>query len=79
MPMVVSMLVEILTRNVFYDSGVEGAVIVGKLLEGEGGSWGYNAATNVYEDLVKAGIIDPLKVALRKASPTHLAAYRYIL
>lgn len=35
---------------------------MGKLLEGPGGSYGYNAATNEYEDLVKAGIIDPLKV-----------------
>ena len=42
--------------------GVEGSVIVGKLLEGPGGSYGYNAATNEYEDLVKGGIIDPLKV-----------------
>ena len=37
-------------------------MIVGKLLEGPGGSYGYNAATNEYTDMVKAGIIDPLKV-----------------
>ena len=44
-------------------AGVEGAVVVGKLLEHEGSNtWGYNAATNQYEDLVKAGIIDPVKV-----------------
>lgn len=46
---------------------MEGAVIVGKLLEmGEeqalGGRLGYNAATGEFEDLVKAGVIDPLKV-----------------
>lgn len=44
---------------------MEGAVVVGKLLEHEGSdTWGYNAATNTYEDLVKAGIIDPVKVGL---------------
>ena len=35
---------------------------MGKLLEGPGGTYGYNAATNEYEDMVKAGIVDPLKV-----------------
>ncbi len=44
-------------------AGVEGAVVVGKLLEsGEASTFGYNAATDTYEDLVAAGIIDPLKV-----------------
>ena len=39
--------------------------MVGKLLEGDSSSdHGYNAATNTYEDLVKNGIIDPLKVGL---------------
>lgn len=43
--------------------GVEGAVVVGKLLERDAEpNYGYNAANNTYEDLVKAGIIDPLKV-----------------
>ena len=45
-------------------AGVEGSVIVGKLLEGQGGNYGYNAATNEYGDLVKQGIIDPLKVSV---------------
>ena len=49
-------------------AGVEGAVIIGKLLErteadGLNATLGYNAATGEYEDLVKAGIIDPLKVS----------------
>lgn len=45
------------------DPGVEGAVVVGKLLEHNAeADYGYNAATNTYQDLVKAGIIDPLKV-----------------
>jgi len=38
-------------------------VVVGKLLERNAeADYGYNAATNTYQDLVKAGIIDPLKV-----------------
>ncbi len=42
---------------------MEGAVVVGKLLERNAeADYGYNAATNTYQDLVKAGIIDPLKV-----------------
>lgn len=46
-------------------AGVEGAVVVGKLLERNAeADYGYNAATNTYQDLVKAGIIDPLKVCL---------------
>ena len=44
-------------------AGVEGAVVVGKLLERNAeADYGYNAASNTYQDLVKAGIIDPLKV-----------------
>ncbi|CAL9769940.1 unnamed protein product [Musa acuminata subsp. burmannicoides] len=44
------------------NAGVEGAVVVGKLLEQENPDLGYDAAKGEYVDLVKAGIIDPLKV-----------------
>ncbi len=44
------------------NSGASGAVVVGKLLEGKSLTLGYNAQTGVFEDLVKAGIIDPTKV-----------------
>ena len=44
------------------NSGESGAVVVGKLLEGRSQTIGFNAQTNQYEDLVKAGIIDPTKV-----------------
>ncbi|KAF2314088.1 hypothetical protein GH714_022100 [Hevea brasiliensis] len=44
------------------NAGVEGAVIVGKLLEQENHDLGYDAAKGEYVDMVKAGIIDPLKV-----------------
>jgi chaperonin GroEL len=40
---------------------VEPAVVVALVLEGEG-PYGYNVATNQYEDLVAAGVIDPTKV-----------------
>jgi len=44
------------------NAGVEGAVVVGKLLEQENFDYGYDAAKGEYVDMVKAGIIDPLKV-----------------
>ncbi|KFK31073.1 hypothetical protein AALP_AA6G064700 [Arabis alpina] len=44
------------------NAGVEGAVIVGKLLEQDNYDLGYDAAKGEYVDMVKAGIIDPLKV-----------------
>ncbi|PKU61730.1 Chaperonin CPN60-2, mitochondrial [Dendrobium catenatum] len=44
------------------NAGVEGAVVVGKLLEQDSPDLGYDAAKGEYVDLVKAGIIDPLKV-----------------
>ena len=42
-------------------AGVEGSVVVNKVKEGKG-AFGFNAATGEYEDLVKAGVIDPTKV-----------------
>ena len=44
------------------NAGVDGSVIVGKLLENGTYSHGYNAQTDQYEDLVKSGVIDPVKV-----------------
>jgi len=44
------------------NAGVEGAVVVGKLLEQGNTDLGYDAAKDEYVDMVKAGIIDPLKV-----------------
>ncbi|CAN1242695.1 Chaperonin CPN60-2, mitochondrial [Linum perenne] len=44
------------------NAGVEGAVVVGKLLEQENADLGYDAAKGDYVDMVKAGIIDPVKV-----------------
>ncbi|HEX8746462.1 MAG TPA: chaperonin GroEL [Pyrinomonadaceae bacterium] len=48
-------------RRIAENAGIEGAIVVGRVSESKG-SMGYNAATNKYEDLVAAGIIDPTKV-----------------
>ena len=49
-------------RQIADNAGEDGAWIVGKLLESEDYGWGFNAATGEYQDLVKAGVIDPAKV-----------------
>jgi len=49
------------TRRIAANAGVDGAVVVDKVRSGEG-AFGFNAATEVYEDLVAAGVIDPTKV-----------------
>jgi len=48
-------------RQIAQNGGDEGAVVVNKVREGTG-AFGYNVATNTYEDLVLAGVIDPTKV-----------------
>ena len=49
-------------RQIVKNAGEEGAVVVQKVREGEG-DFGYNARTSTYEDMRKAGIIDPAKVS----------------
>lgn len=49
-------------RQIVANAGGEGAVVVQKVREGEG-DFGYNARKDVYEDMRKAGVIDPAKVA----------------
>jgi chaperonin GroEL len=48
-------------RIISANAGVEGSIVVQKVKETEG-NFGFNARTEVYEDLVKAGVIDPTKV-----------------
>src|SRR5687768_1027166 len=48
-------------RMLCANAGVEGAVVVGQVANGKG-NYGYNVATGEYEDLVKAGVVDPTKV-----------------
>ncbi len=49
-------------RQIAENAGVDGAVVAGKLLENEDPTYGYDAYTNQYVDMFKAGIIDPTKV-----------------
>ena len=49
-------------RQIVDNSGADGAVVVGKLLENDNYAYGYNAQTGEYGDLVASGIIDPTKV-----------------
>ena len=48
-------------RWIAENAGIEGSIVVQKVKEGRG-AFGFNAATEVYEDLVEAGVIDPTKV-----------------
>jgi chaperonin GroEL len=57
-------------RWIATNAGLEGSIVVAKVKDGKGDD-GFNAATDTYEDLVKAGVIDPAKVvrnALQNAS-----------
>ena len=49
-------------RQIVFNAGGEGAVVVDKVRQGEG-DYGYNARTDTYQDLRAAGVIDPAKVA----------------
>ena len=49
-------------RQIFTNSGEDGAVIVGKILENSKYSFGYNAQTHTYGDLIAEGVVDPAKV-----------------
>ncbi|HYX53018.1 MAG TPA: chaperonin GroEL [Candidatus Limnocylindrales bacterium] len=49
-------------RQIVGNAGEEGAIVVGKIRESKDNNFGYNAQTGKFEDLVKAGVIDPTKV-----------------
>ena len=49
-------------RQIVLNSGTEGAIVVEKIRTNKDPNYGFNATTNEYEDLVKAGVIDPTKV-----------------
>jgi chaperonin GroEL len=49
-------------RQIVENAGVEGSIVVGKVLENADKSFGFNAQTEEYGDLVKMGVIDPAKV-----------------
>jgi len=49
-------------RQIAQNAGHDGAVVAGKLVDGNDSNMGFNAQTEVYENLVNAGVIDPTKV-----------------
>ena len=49
-------------RQIAENAGVEGSIVVGKVLEHNSATFGFNAQTEEYVDMVKAGVIDPTKV-----------------
>ncbi len=49
-------------RQIVENAGVEGSIVVGKILENDTVSFGFNAQTEEYVDMIVAGIIDPVKV-----------------
>ena len=58
-------------RQIAENAGVEGSIVVGKVMENKGATFGFNAQTEEYVDMIAAGIIDPAKVvrtALQDAS-----------
>ncbi|WLA85663.1 chaperonin GroEL [Bradyrhizobium elkanii] len=54
--------IQVPARQIVQNAGEDGSLIVGKLLENADYNWGFNAATGEYQDMVKAGVIDPAKV-----------------
>ena len=58
---IVSKALEAPIRQIVENAGVEGSIVVGKLLE-KTGNYGFNAQTEEYVDMIAAGIIDPTKV-----------------
>ncbi|MGY4171745.1 chaperonin GroEL [Bradyrhizobium sp. USDA 4518] len=54
--------IQVPARQIVQNAGEDGSLVVGKLLENADYNWGFNAATGEYQDMVKAGVIDPAKV-----------------
>src|ERR1039457_6391719 len=50
-------------RQIAHNRSEEGAIVLGRIRESKENNFGYNAQTNQFEDLVKAGVLDPTKVA----------------
>jgi chaperonin GroEL len=59
---IVSKALSLPAKKILENAGLEGAVIVGKILENTSETFGMNAATGEYVDMIEAGIIDPTKV-----------------
>jgi chaperonin GroEL len=50
-------------RQIAFNAGLEGSIVVDKVMTNASDSFGFNALTEVYEDLILAGVIDPAKVS----------------
>ena len=59
---IIARAIEAPIRQIAFNAGVEGSMVVGKLLEQKDTNRGYDAQNGEYTDMVKAGIIDPVKV-----------------
>jgi len=60
--MIIRRAIEAPMRQIATNAGLDGAVVVQNVRQGKGKGFGFNAATETYEDLVKSGVIDPTKV-----------------
>ncbi len=49
-------------RQIAFNAGLDGAIVLENVRNNKNAAWGFNAFTEQYEDLVKAGVIDPVKV-----------------
>lgn len=49
-------------RQIAFNAGLDGAIVLNKVLENKSTTWGYNAFSDEYTDLLKDGVIDPVKV-----------------
>src|SRR6266581_8878266 len=71
------------TKQIAENAGEDGDVVVDNIMSNKNPNWGYNAATDEYVDMLKAGIIDPTKVArtalLNAASVSGLALTTEVL
>ena len=60
-------------RQIVENAGVEGSIVIGKLSEQKDNNFGFDAQTETYTDLVKSGIIDPVKVIAPIATPSDIS------
>ncbi len=49
-------------RQIAFNAGLDGAIVLDRVRSNKNAGWGFNAYTEEYEDLIKAGVIDPVKV-----------------
>ncbi len=60
--MIIRRALEAPARQIAQNAGLDGAVVIQNVRSNKSKNWGYNAATETYEDMVKSGVIDPTKV-----------------